>query len=335
MKENSPNFALIGAAGYIAPRHLQAIKAVGGNLIAATDKTDSVGIIDSYFPNASFFTEFERFDRYLDKLRRGGQGIDYLRIFSPHYLHHAHIQICLRHNAHVICEKPLVLNPWNLDGLIELENETNKKVFPILQLRLHPIIKQLKAEAANTTGKRKAIDLTYITSRGLWYYASWKGDITKSGGIATNIGIHFFDMLLWIYGPLQKQTVHLNSHDRASGILHLANADVRWFLSINEKTLPEAIQKEGKRTYRSITIDGQELEFSEGFTDLHAASFQHIMDGHGFSILDAKPAINLVHEVRNAEVVGLVGDFHPLARLGGEAHPFDPQGPWKGPQGEL
>lgn len=294
------NFALIGAAGYIAPRHMKAIKETGNDLVAALDKHDNVGILDSYFPNADFFTEFERFDRHLDKLKRKGIKADYISICSPNYLHDSHIRYALRYGATAICEKPLVLNPWNVDALEEIEKETGKRVYTILQLRLHPAIIALR-EKIRKGPKDKVydVDLRYITSRGNWYYASWKGDMSKSGGIATNIGIHFFDMLLWIFGPVKVNKVRAHEHEHAEGYLELERARVNWFLSINYEHVPEQARKAGKRTFRSLTIENQEIEFSEGFTDLHTVSYQHILDGKGFGIGDAKQSIEVVHEIRN------------------------------------
>jgi UDP-N-acetyl-2-amino-2-deoxyglucuronate dehydrogenase len=291
------NFALIGAAGYIASRHLKAIKDTGNNLVAALDKHDNVGILDSYFPEADFFTEFERFDRHLDKLKRLGKKIDYVTICSPNYLHDSHIRFALRHGADAICEKPLVLNPWNVDALLDIQQETNKKVYTILQLRLHPVIIDLRKQIlAGPPDKIYDVDLRYITSRGNWYFISWKGDVSKSGGIATNIGIHFFDMLLWIFGGLKNMRVDKLQNDSARGFLQLERARVNWFLSINPKDLPS--NNGGKRTYRSLIIEGQELEFSEGFTDLHTKSYEMILQDHGFGLIDAKPSIQLVHEIR-------------------------------------
>lgn len=315
------NFALIGAAGYVAPRHLKAIRDTGNRLVAAYDPQDSVGVLDSYFPETDFFTEFERFDRHLEKLKRAGNAIDYVSICSPNYLHDAHIRFGLRHGAEVICEKPLVLNPWNAEALKINELESGKRVSTILQLRLHPAIIALKNKVSgDSSGKKQDVDLTYITSRGNWYYTSWKGDLQKSGGIATNIGIHFFDMLGWIFGPLVRQVVHVHTHDRAAGYLEFEKARVRWFLSINAATLPA--EAAGKRTFRAITVNGESLEFSEGFTDLHTLSYQAILAGHGFGLDDAMPAIQLAHDIRNATPVGLVGDFHPLAALPLVRHPF-------------
>lgn len=316
------NFALIGAAGFIAPRHLKAIKETKNNLVAALDKFDSVGIMDSFFPNSSFFVEYERFDRHLEKLRRNDTGIDYLSICSPNYLHDSHIRFGLRHGATVICEKPLVLNPWNVEALDQLQKETGRNVYNILQLRLHPDIINLKERIDKEKGKIVDIDLAYITSRGNWYYTSWKGDIVKSGGIATNIGIHFFDMLIWIFGSVKKNEVHLHTHDRAAGFLEFEKARVRWFLSISEETLPSHIRQKGQRTYRSLTMEGTEIEFSEGFTDLHTKSYQAILDGNGFNILEALPSIELVHSIRNQTPVGIKGDYHPLAATPLTKHPF-------------
>lgn len=310
------NFGLIGAAGYIAPRHMKAIKETGNNLVTALDKFDSVGIIDSYFPEADFFTEPERFDRHLDKLRRKGENkIDYVSICSPNYLHDAHIRLALRNEANAICEKPLVLNPWNVDALAEIEKETGKRINTILQLRLHPSIIALKKQVDDAPADKVFdIDLSYITSRGRWYFISWKGDIEKSGGVATNIGIHFFDMLMWIFGKASKSIVHVSKKDMAAGFLQLERARVRWFLSINENTLPEIALSAGKRTYRSLTIEGEEFEFSEGFTDLHTIAYKHILSGEGFGIHDALPSIEVAHSIRNSEVSELKGDYHPYLK---------------------
>lgn len=317
------NFALIGAAGYIAPRHLKAIKNTGNNLSAAYDPFDSVGIMDSYFPNADFFVEFERFDRHIDKLKRKNRPIDYVAVCSPNYLHDSHIRFGLRNNADVICEKPIVLNPWNIEALEEIEGETGKHIFSILQLRLHPAIIALKEKIMNgPKDKVYDVDLTYLTSRGHWYFASWKGDISKSGGIATNIGVHFFDMLTWVFGGIKSNVIHVHSHDRAAGYLELENARVRWFLSINEDTIPRDILAQGKRTFRSIQIEGEELEFSEGFTDLHTNSYEEILKGKGFRISETKTAIEIVHDIRHVSPIGLKGDYHPMANLPGANHPF-------------
>jgi UDP-N-acetyl-2-amino-2-deoxyglucuronate dehydrogenase len=293
------NFALIGVAGYIAPRHLQAIKATGNNLVAALDKSDTVGVMDSYFPNADFFTEFERFDRHLDKLRRRGTKIDYVSICTPNYLHDSHIRFALRHDADAICEKPLVLNPWNVDALDEIQKETRRKIFTILQLRLHPSIIALREKVKNSPpGKVFDIDLRYITSRGHWYQISWKGDVSKSGGIATNIGIHFFDMLIWVFGRVKDVKVTSLESDFAEGYLQLEKANVKWFLSINYDHIPADVKAKGKRTHRSLTMEGSEIEFSEGFTDLHIKSYEEILKGNGFGLDEARPSVTLVHQIR-------------------------------------
>ena len=310
----SKNFALIGAAGYIAPRHMKAIKETGNNLIAALDPFDSVGIIDSFFPNADFFIETERFDRHMDKLRRSGNGkIDYVSICSPNYLHDAHIRLALRNSAHAICEKPLLLNPWNLQGLEDIEKETGKKVFNILQLRHHPSIIKLKEKFdALPDDKIHDIELTYITSRGKWYFYSWKGDIKKSGGVVTNIGIHFFDMLSWIFGKVESSTVHVAEENKAAGLLRLKKANVKWFLSLNSKDLPRKAVDEGKPTYRSITIDNEEIEFSGGFTDLHTISYRDILEGKGYGISDSSNSIEIAHMIRNQQAIGKRGEYHPF-----------------------
>ena len=293
------NFALIGAAGYIAPRHMQAIKDTGNNLVAALDKFDSVGIIDSYFPKADFFTEFERFDRHIDKLKRTGTKIDFVSICSPNYLHDSHIRFALRHGANAICEKPLVLNPWNIDALEEIERETGKKVFTILQLRLHPAIIALKKEMDEApAGKKFEVDLTYITSRGNWYQHSWKGDESKSGGVATNIGIHFFDMLLWIFGKPLNSELTASSDYHAAGVLNLEKAKINWFLSINSDHLPDEAKQKGKRTHRLLAIEGREIEFSDGFTELHTNSYKEILKGNGFGLKEARASIELAHGFR-------------------------------------
>lgn len=311
------NFALIGAAGYVAPRHMQAIKETGNVLVAAFDPNDSVGIIDSFFPEASFFVEFERFDRHVDKLRRKGQQIDYVSICSPNYLHDAHIRFALRNQADAICEKPLVLNPWNLDALEEIEQETGKKVYNILQLRVHPSLIALKEQIDKEWEQKKEkykIDLTYITSRGKWYFISWKGDIQKSGGVATNIGIHFFDMLIWIFGAVKHQEVHYSEPlKKMAGYIELEKAEVRWFLSVDARDLPEEAVKENKRTYRSITVDGKEIEFSGVFADLHTIVYEDILKGGGFGIKDARPSIELVYRIRNIKPIGFNERVHPLA----------------------
>lgn len=309
------NFALIGAAGFIAPRHMAAIKATGHRLVAAMDPSDSVGIIDSYFPQSSFFTEFERFDRHLDKLRRGAgeEKVHYISICSPNYLHDSHVRFALRSDAHAICEKPLVLNPWNVDGLAEVERATGRKVNTILQLRVHPAIEALHQRfAAEPAGARKhEVDLTYITGRGLWYLHSWKGEEKKSGGIATNIGVHFFDMLGHLFGALQDNRVHLYEDTRAAGYLEYEKARVRWFLSVDVADVPAAAQ--GQRTYRSITVDGEEIEFSSGFTDLHTVSYERILAGQGYGLEDSRSAIEVVSAIRSMSP-SMTGERHPLAR---------------------
>lgn len=309
------NFALIGAAGYIAVRHMKAIKDTGNNLIAALDKFDSVGIMDSYFPNSDFFTEYERFDRHVDKLRRTGQKIDYVSICTPNYLHDSHIRFALKQNADAICEKPMVLNPWNVDALMEIEKETNRKVNNILQLRLHPSIIKLKNEIDNAPkDKIFDVDLTYFTSRGRWYFQSWKADIQKSGGIATNIGVHFYDMITWIFGGVKKNTVNISEATKTAGVLELEKARVRWFLSLDINDIPKNVRETGQSTYRSITVDGNEIEFSGGFTDLHTLSYIEILKGNGFGLADVKTAVQTVYEIRNATPIGLVGDYHPLLK---------------------
>ncbi|MCF8337106.1 MAG: Gfo/Idh/MocA family oxidoreductase [Bacteroidales bacterium] len=315
-KQSNLRFGLIGAAGYIAPRHMKAIKETGNELVAALDPNDSVGIIDSYFPEADFFIESERYDRHLDKLRRKpGQKIDYVSICSPNYLHDAHVRMALRNEANAICEKPLVLNPWNVDALEEIEQESGKNIYSILQLRYHPAILELKEKiAAQPADKIHDIDLTYLTSRGKWYHMSWKGDKEKSGSIATNIGVHFFDMLSWIFGKPTENIVHLYEEDRAAGYLQLEKARVRWFLSVSDRYLPKETLKKGQRTFRSITVDGEELEFSGGFTDLHTLSYQEILKGNGYGPSAAKQSIYMVHSIRNKKPIGLRGDYHPMVR---------------------
>jgi UDP-N-acetyl-2-amino-2-deoxyglucuronate dehydrogenase len=302
-------FALIGAGGFVAPRHMRAIKAVGGDLKVAFDPNDSVGIIDAYFPDAHFFVEFERFDRHVDLLRRKGETIDYVSICSPNYLHDAHVRFALRSNAHAICEKPLVLNPWNIDGLAEAERSSKRRVWTILQLRLHPAVAELRKRVASQPGRTFDVQLTYITSRGRWYQTSWKSDASKSGGLATNIGVHFFDMLAYIFGPTVTNVAHLRDARRAGGFLECENARIRWFLSVECSDLPEAAVN--KTTYRSLTIDGEEFEFSDGFTDLHTRSYEEIVAGRGFSIEDARMSIEIVSKFRNAEIDRARGECHP------------------------
>ena len=309
------SFALIGAAGYIAPRHMAAIRDTGNRLIAAMDRNDSVGVIDSYFPDADFFTEFERFDRHLDKGRRSGKGTSYVAVCSPNYLHDSHVRFALRSDADAVCEKPLVLNPWNIDGLQDIERDTGRRVFTILQLRLHPAIVELREKVQRSrTGKKYDVDLTYITSRGKWYMQSWKGEDRKSGGIATNIGVHFFDMLYWVFGEVKANTVHLNSASMAAGFIEFESARVRWFLSIDRMHLPETLVRQDQTTFRSITINNEELEFSEGFADLHTRSYEEILAGRGFGLNDNRVAIETVAEIRNAQAVGRKGEYHPLVK---------------------
>ena len=316
----------MGLAGYIAPRHLSAIKDNGGDLLAAMDVFDSVGILDRYFPAADFFVEYERFDRHVEKLKREkDKALDYVSICTPNYLHDAHIRMALRSGADAICEKPLVLNPWNLEALKAIEQETGNRVYTILQLRLHPSILALKEKIAKgPKHKIYDVDLTYITSRGHWYQASWKGDASKSGGIASNIGIHFYDMLAWIFGAVKENKVHLHTHDRAAGYLEFEQARVRWFLSIDAEALPETLKGKGQRTFRSITVDGEALEFSGGFTELHTKSYEEILKGKGFGLDDAKTSIEIVHAIRNADIAAKQpGQYHPLANLPFSNHPFE------------
>jgi UDP-N-acetyl-2-amino-2-deoxyglucuronate dehydrogenase len=315
MTVSPKNFGIIGVAGYIAVRHLHAIKETGNNLLASLDKFDSVGRIDSYFPESDFFVEFERFDRHFDKLKRTGTKIDYVSICSPNYLHDSHIRFALRHHADAICEKPIVLNPWNIEALQEIEKETDRKIFTVLQLRLHPKIIELREKIRNgPRDKVYDIDLTYVTSRGNWYSISWKGDIQKSGGIATNIGIHFFDMLSWIFGDAKKNIVHLSEPHKAAGYLELENARVRWFLSLDYNDIPEEVKKAGKRTFRTITVNGEEIEFSEGFTDLHTMTYREILEGKGFGLNDARQSVETAYTIRNSSPVGLKGEYHPFLK---------------------
>lgn len=315
MEETPKNFGLIGVGGYIAVRHLKAIKDTGNNLLASLDRFDSVGLLDGYFPQSDFFVEFERFDRHFDKLKRTGTKIDYVSICSPNYLHDSHIRFALRHHADAICEKPIVLNPWNVDALQEIENETGRKIYTILQLRLHPKIRELREKIRNgPKDKIYDVDLSYITSRGNWYFISWKGDVQKSGGVATNIGIHFFDMLSWIFGDSTKNIVHISQPNKAAGYIELENARVRWFLSIDSNDLPDAAVAAGKRTYRSIMIEGEEIEFSEGFGELHTESYKEILNGKGFGLQDARQSVITAFTIRNSNPVGLVGEYHPLLK---------------------
>ncbi len=304
-------YALIGASGYIAPRHMKAIRDTGGDLVVAYDPNDSVGILDSHFPDAHFFTEFERFDRHVDKLRRRGERLDYVSIASPNYLHDAHCRFALRSGADVICEKPLVLNPWNIDGLAEIERDMGKRIYSILQLRLHSAIIALRDKFRNST-KKHTVELTYCTSRGRWYHASWKGDDSKSGGVATNIGVHFFDMLSFVFGKVQNNVAHLRSPERAAGFIECERANVSWFLSVDRNDLPVSVQGK-KTTYRSITVDGEEVEFSEGFTDLHTRSYEEVLAGNGFGLLEVRPSIEIVSAFRTQPIAPRSGVVHPFA----------------------
>lgn len=312
------NFALIGASGYIAPRHMKAIKETGNELIVAMDSYDGIGIMDSNFPQADFFTEFERFSSFVDNFKRNGNNIDYMAITTPNYLHDSHIRFALKSGANAICEKPLVLNPKQIDDLKIIEKESGKKVYTILQLRLHDSIIALKEkilkELEKDPSKVYDIDLTYLTSRGKWYFESWKGDEKKSGGIASNIGVHFFDMLSWIFGELQENIAYIKEPDANAGFMKLKNANVRWFLSVNYNYIPEDIKASGKTTFRSITVDGEEFEFSEGFTDLHTKSYVDILNGGGFGLDDAKNSINIVSDIRKMQVVSLDEKSHPFCK---------------------
>ena len=311
------NFALLGAAGFVAPRHMKAITETGNRLVAALDPNDSVGIIDSYAPDARFFTEFERFDRHIDKLRRQNDRnqVHYISVCSPNYLHDSHVRFGLRGGADVICEKPVVLNPWNIEGLQTIERDTGRRVNTILQLRLHPAILQLRESVQTERSIQKhEVDLTYITGRGRWYLQSWKGDIHKSGGVATNIGVHFFDMLGFMFGELQDSRIHYHSDTKAGGYLEYAHARVRWFLSVDVEDIPEQAREQGKRTYRSITVDGDEIEFSGGFTDLHTRSYEEVLAGNGFGLDESRAAIEAVAYIRTADVSPLRGDYHPMLK---------------------
>ena len=311
---------MTGVAGYIAPRHLQAIHDTGNRLVAALDPHDSVGILDRYFPEAEFFTESERFDRHIEKLRHGAadQRIHYLSVCSPNNLHDAHIRLALRAGADAICEKPIVLNPWNLDALQKLEKETGRVVKTVLQLRIHPALIELQQSigAAPAKSKRDVV-LTYITSRGPWYMNSWKGSDEKSGGVATNIGIHLFDLLIWLFGDVQKIEIHYSDSRRVGGIFELKDAVVRWFLSIRREDIPPEELAKGKGTFRSITVDGKEIEFSEGFSDLHTRIYEEILAGRGFGINDARPSVELAYHIRNAKVIKPIGETHPYLKVKG------------------
>lgn len=313
----SKKFALIGAAGYIAPRHMKAIKETQNNLVASYDIYDGIGIMDSNFPQADFFTELERFEDFLTSYKREND-LDYISIASPNYLHKSHIRLALMQGCDAICEKPLVLNPADIDELKLIEKETGKKVYNILQLRLHDSIIALKEkvskELAENPDKIYDIDLTYLTSRGKWYFESWKGKQDKSGGIASNIGVHFYDMLCWIFGDVEENIVHVKTPDTNAGYFKLKNATVRWFLSVNYDYIPEDVKEKGIRTYRSITVDGDEIEFSGGFTDLHTKSYEHILKGGGFGLDEAYGSIRTVSTIRNLPAIGLEGDFHPFCK---------------------
>ena len=309
------NFALIGAAGFVAPRHLQAIRDTGNHLVAAVDSNDSAGVLDSYFPEAKFFTEIERFDRFLEKLRRGPEEnrVEYVSICSPNYLHDAHVRLALRVRAHAICEKPLVLSPWNIDALVELEQEFGCEIYTILQLRLIDKLQELKAKFDAAPSQKVDVDLSYITSRGPWYFVSWKGSREKSGGVAMNVGIHFFDLLLWLFGACENVEVHLNEKNKVAGRFELEKARVNWFLSLDREDLPQEVKSEGKSAYRCLSVDGEEIEFSSTFADLHTKSYAEILSGRGFRATDAYPSISLVHEVSKSVVVGASpGQHHPF-----------------------
>lgn len=310
------NFALIGVAGYIAPRHLKAIADTGNNLLVAYDCFDSVGRLDSFFPDCYFFTENEQFERFCSERMNSDNPLHYTSICTPNHTHESFIRYGLQLGTDVICEKPLVLNPEDIDSLIEIERKTGKNSYTILQLRLHDSIAALKKKIdAGPKDKIYDVELTYITSRGKWYYASWKGDINKSGGIATNIGVHFYDMLQWIFGTVKRNVVHVMGPDRVAGYLELEKARIRYFLSINSAYLPEEAVRGEKRTYRTISIDGSEFEFSEGFTELHTLSYRKILDGEGFRISEARNSIQIVSDIRHATPIGLKGDYHPFAKL--------------------
>lgn len=296
------NFAIIGVGGYIAPRHLEAIKEAGHQLVAAYDNKDSVGIMDRYFPDCQFFTEFERFEAYTQSLKGTQQQIEFVSICTPNYLHASHIQFALRLGANAICEKPLVLHTKDIDQIHELEKQTGKKVYTVLQLRVHDAIIQLKNKILSQNRNDHEIDLTYMTSRGQWYLESWKGDVKKSGGLSTNIGVHFFDMLTWIFGRVQEIKMEFKSDTIEKGYVRLEKAKVRWFLTIDRHQLPEEQKKLGKTTFRSIKIDGDEFEFSEGFTELHKTVYKDILSGQGYGILDARPAIEIVEQIRQQKV---------------------------------
>lgn len=307
-------FGITGVAGYIAPRHLQAIQDTGNQLIAALDPHDSVGILDRYSHDVAFFTEYERFDRHLERIKRdpNRNSLDYLTVCSPNYLHDAHIRLALRVGANAICEKPLVANPWQLDALQELEEESEGKVYGILQLRVHPAIIALREKIMNAPKDAKFdINLTYITSRGRWYLYSWKGDEDKSGGIAANIGIHFFDMLMWIFGSVKQSELYLRKPNKMSGFMELEKANVKWYLAIDKSDLPPQAVEKGMPTYRSITVDGEEIEFSGGFTDLHTRMYEVILEGNGYGMNDVRPSIELVSKLRTINLENNTDEIHP------------------------
>lgn len=310
-------FALIGAAGYIAPRHMKAIRDTGNQLVAAFDPNDSVGVIDNYFPDADFFTEFERFDRHIHKAGRLNKetAIDFISICSPNYLHDSHVRFALRSNADAICEKPLVLNSWNIDALQSIENDTGRKVYTVLQLRLHPAIENLKKIVeAGITGKKFDIDLTYISARGKWYFNSWKGDENKSGGVAANIGIHFFDMLYFVFGKVLQNTLHYRSNHKAAGFIEYEKARVRWFLSLDQNDLPAESKQKIMCSFRSITLDGKGIDFSDGFGDLHTMVYNDILSGGGFNLEENRVAVETVSQIRTQTPIGISGDCHPFLK---------------------
>lgn len=316
-------FALIGVAGYIAPRHLKAIKETGNTLVAAYDKFDCVGRLDSYFPDCAFFVEQETFDRFCSRQAQTQHPLEWMTVCTPNYTHDAFTRYGLRLGCNVICEKPVALNPDNVEALMQVEQSTGRQAYTILQLRLHPAIQALRQKVQQgPSDKKYDVDLTYITARGNWYYTSWKGDEKKSGGVATNIGVHFYDMLQWIFGPVQQNIVHVSSFDRVAGYLEFSRARVRYFLSINAECLPPNAVEGEKRTYRTLKIDNEEFEFSEGFTELHTLSYQKILSGEGFRISEALPCIEIVSTIRNLKPIGLKGDYHPLAQLPLSPHPF-------------
>jgi len=304
-------FALLGAAGYVAPRHMKAIKEIGGDLVAAMDPSDSVGVLDSYFPDAQFFVELERFDRHLDKLRRAGDPVRYVSICSPNHLHDAHVRFALHGGADAICEKPLVLNPWNIDALADVEASTGRAISTIMQLRLHPDVLALRDRLMADGDRVHEVDVSYVTSRGAWYQVSWKGDTAKSGGVATNIGVHFFDLLIFLFGPVVRNVIHCRQADRMAGYLELERAKVRWFLSVDRGDLPPSVV-EKQSTYRSITVDGEELELSGNFADLHATSYREILDGRGFGLDDVRPSIEIVAALRDLELAPGAPGKHPF-----------------------